>query len=200
MFFRQIKEVGDNFSYIIADPSSREAAVVDPSFNVRGIVRALEENRLRLKYVICTHHHFDHTAEVDFFKTRFGAKVLAHRLSSVEKDIELDDRSVIELGSIKIKVIHTPGHTEDSICLLADNKLLTGDTLFVGGCGRTDLPGGDARKLYHSLFNKLLTLDDDVEVYPGHDYGLKPSSTIGFEKATNYALKKGSVEEFISSI
>ncbi|MBC7092296.1 MAG: MBL fold metallo-hydrolase [Nitrososphaeria archaeon] len=198
MFFKQIKEVGDNFSYIIADTVSREAAVVDPSFNVRAIVRVLEENRLKLKYVICTHSHFDHVAEVDFFKTRFNSKVLAHKLSNLEKDIELDDGSVIYLGSIKIKVIHTPGHTEDSICLLVDSKLLTGDTLFVGGCGRTDLPGGDARKLYHSLFNKLLQLDDSVEVYPGHDYGSTPSSTLGLEKMTSDVFKKRNIGEFVS--
>jgi glyoxylase-like metal-dependent hydrolase (beta-lactamase superfamily II) len=200
MLFRQIKDVGDNFSYIIADTSSREAAVVDPSFNARAIVRVLEDFRLKLKYVICTHSHFDHTAEVDFFKTRFNSKVLAHKLSTMEKDIELDDGSVIDLGSIRIRVIHTPGHTEDSICLLVDNKLLTGDTLFVGGCGRTDLPGGDPRKLYHSLFNKLLLLDDSVEVYPGHDYGSAPSSTIGLEKMTNEVLKKRSIEEFLGFI
>ncbi|MGB9727705.1 MAG: MBL fold metallo-hydrolase [Nitrososphaeria archaeon] len=198
MFFRQIKEVGDNFSYIIADTGSREAAVVDPSFNVRAIVRVLEENRLKLKYIICTHSHFDHIAEVDFFKTRFNSKILAHKLSNLEKDIELDDGSVIYLGSIKIKVIHTPGHTEDSICLLVDSKLLTGDTLFVGGCGRTDLPGGDARKLYHSLFNKILQLDDGVEVYPGHDYGSTPYSTLGLEKVTSDVFKKRSIEEFVS--
>lgn len=198
MFFKQIKEVGDNFSYIIADTGSREAAVVDPSFNVRAIVRVLEENRLKLKYIICTHSHFDHIAEVDFFKTRFNSKVLAHKLSNLEKDIELDDGSVINLGSIEIKVIHTPGHTEDSICLLVDSKLLTGDTLFVGGCGRTDLPGGDARKLYHSLFNKLLQLDDSVEVYPGHDYGSTPSSTLGLEKMTSDVFKKRNIEEFVN--
>lgn len=196
MLFKQIKAVGDNFTYVIADPESREAAVVDPSFNVKPIIRILEENRLKLKYIICTHHHFDHTAEVDFFKTRFGAKVVAHKLSAIEKDIEVEDGSVIEVGSIKINVIHTPGHTEDSICLLFDNKLLTGDTLFVGGCGRTDLPGGDTEKLYQSLYNKILKLEDSVEIYPGHDYGPTPSSTIGLEKSCNPSLRQKSIEDF----
>jgi glyoxylase-like metal-dependent hydrolase (beta-lactamase superfamily II) len=99
---------------------------------------------------------------------------------------------------VPIKVIHTPGHTPDSICLLVDNKkLLTGDTLFVGECGRTDLLGGNSRSMYHSLFNKLLKLGDDVEVYPGHDYGSKPSSTIGEEKRSNYTLEPRSLMEFI---
>lgn len=196
MFFKQIKAVGDNFSYIVADTSSKEAVIVDPSFNVKPIFKILEENRFWPKYVICTHYHFDHTAEVDFFRTRFDAKVIAHKLSSIDKDIEVDDGSIIEFGSIKIIVIHTPGHTEDSICLLFDNKLLTGDTLFVGGCGRTDLPGGDAKKLYSSLFDKLLKFDDNVEVYPGHDYGSAPFSTIGFEKFHNPVLKQSSIEDF----
>jgi hydroxyacylglutathione hydrolase len=94
-------------------------------------------------------------------------------------------------------VIHTPGHTPDSICLLCNTKLLTGDTLFVGECGRTDLPGGSSKDMYFSLFSKLMKLDDNIEVYPGHDYGRSPSSTIGSERITNYVLKKRSLEEFI---
>jgi glyoxylase-like metal-dependent hydrolase (beta-lactamase superfamily II) len=94
-------------------------------------------------------------------------------------------------------VIHTPGHTPDGICLLVDNKLLTGDTLFVGECGRTDLAGSSAEDMYHSLFDKILALDDSIEVYPGHDYGNKPISTIGDERRTNYTLEKRTLEEFI---
>jgi glyoxylase-like metal-dependent hydrolase (beta-lactamase superfamily II) len=123
--------------------------------------------------------------------------VIAHTSSTNQKDIEVDDNSLIQVGEVKIKVIHTPGHTPDSICLLIDNKLLTGDTLFVGECGRTDLPGGNAKELYYSLFGKLMKLDDEVEVYPGHDYGVHPYSTIGLEKKTNYVLKKRTLEEFI---
>jgi glyoxylase-like metal-dependent hydrolase (beta-lactamase superfamily II) len=99
---------------------------------------------------------------------------------------------------VLIRVIHTPGHTPDSICLLVTDKLLlTGDTLFVGECGRTDLPGGNTRSMYDSLFNKLLKLGDEVEVYPGHDYGPRPSSTIGEEKRSNYTLQQRSLAEFI---
>jgi hydroxyacylglutathione hydrolase len=94
-------------------------------------------------------------------------------------------------------VLHTPGHTSDSICLLLDSKLLTGDTLFVGECGRTDMPSGSTRDMYVSLFGKLLELDDKVEVYPGHDYGSRPFSTIGEERKTNYTLEKRTLEEFI---
>jgi glyoxylase-like metal-dependent hydrolase (beta-lactamase superfamily II) len=94
-------------------------------------------------------------------------------------------------------VLHTPGHTPDSICLLANGVLLTGDTLFVGECGRTDLTGGSARDMYNSLFQKLMKLDDNIEVYPGHDYGSSPRSTIGIERGSNYTLKKRTLDEFI---
>jgi glyoxylase-like metal-dependent hydrolase (beta-lactamase superfamily II) len=110
----------------------------------------------------------------------------------------VDGGDTISIGSIPVKGIHTPGHTPDSICLLVDNqKLLTGDTLFVGECGRTDMPEGNSRSMYDSLFNKLLKLNDYVEVYPGHDYGSKPSSTIGEERRSNYTLEPRSLAEFI---
>jgi glyoxylase-like metal-dependent hydrolase (beta-lactamase superfamily II) len=102
------------------------------------------------------------------------------------------------VGKIQIKVLYTPGHTPDGICLLIDGeKLLTGDTLFVGECGRTDLPGGNAKSMYDSLFNKLLNLDDNVEVYPGHDYGSRRSSSIGLERKTNYTLQPRSLKDFL---
>ena len=197
MFFRQLRNRGDNFSYVIADEVSREAAVVDPSFNANAIIQLLKNHGLNLKYVINTHNHIDHTAGNEYIRSSLGAKVVAHRLSKVDKDISVVDGDIIEVGKISIKVIHTPGHSPDGICLLVDGKLLTGDTLFVGECGRTDLHGGNPEELYHSLFDKLLKLDDDVEVYPGHDYGSKTHSTIGEEKRTNYTLEKRTLKEFI---
>jgi hydroxyacylglutathione hydrolase len=101
------------------------------------------------------------------------------------------------VGNLEITVIHTPGHSPDGISLLVDNKLLTGDTLFVGECGRTDLEGSSSEALYHSLFEKLLRLPAGVEVYPGHNYGRKPSSTIGYERSSNYVLKPRSLREFV---
>jgi hydroxyacylglutathione hydrolase len=198
MFFRQVHQHGDNFSYIIADDATREAAIVDSSYNAGEITRILKAEKLKLKYVINTHGHSDHTAGNQELRSIFGAKIVAHNLSKINADVTVDDGYTIHVGAIPLKVIHTPGHTPDGICLLVDNqKLLTGDTLFVGECGRTDLPGGNSRSMYDSLFNKLLKLSDDVEVYPGHDYGSKPSSTIGEEKRSNYTLEPRSLAEFI---
>jgi hydroxyacylglutathione hydrolase len=198
MFFRQIQQHGDNFSYIIADEPAGEAAVVDSSYNAGKIAQIIETQNYHLKYIINTHGHSDHTAGNEELKHIFGAKLVAHNLSQVAFDVAVDDGDILQIGKLQIKVIHTPGHTPDSICLLINyNKLLTGDTLFVGECGRTDLPGGNSMNMYDSLFNKLLKLNDDVEVYPGHDYGSKPYSTIGEERRLNYTLQPRSLDEFI---
>ena len=197
MFFKQIKQRGDNFSYVIADEATREAAVVDPSFNSDVIILLLKSQGFHAKYVINTHSHMDHTAGNEDIKLSFGAKIVAHKLARIAKDVAVADGDIINIGDVTVKVIGTPGHTPDSICLLADSKLLTGDTLFVGECGRTDLSGGSSKDMYTSLFGKLLKLDDSVEVYPGHDYGEIPHSTIGLERRTNYTLKKRTLEEFI---
>lgn len=171
--------------------------MVDPSFNADAIIQVLRSHNLRLKYIVNTHHHTDHTAGNEDIKSKFGGKIVAHRLAHVAKDVSVDDEDILRLGTLIIKVIHTPGHSPDGICILVDNKLLTGDTLFVGECGRTDLLGGDPKAMYYSLFHKLIKLDDRVEIYPGHDYGAAPHSTIGAERRTNYTLAKRTVDDFI---
>jgi hydroxyacylglutathione hydrolase len=146
MFLKQIQQHGDNFSYIIADTATREAIVVDSSFNASEITCILKAENLKLKYIINTHSHSDHTAGNQELRSTFGARIVAHKLSRINADVTVDDSDTIRIGSIPVKVIHTPGHTPDSICLLVDNKkLLTGDTLFVGECGRTDLAGGNSK-------------------------------------------------------
>jgi hydroxyacylglutathione hydrolase len=197
MFFRQIKHRGDNFSYVIADEDTREAAVVDPSFNAEAIIQLVKNQNFNLKYIINTHSHGDHTAGNEELKSSLDAKIVAHKSATVKKDVAVDDNDTIRVGKIAVKVIHTPGHTPDGICLLVNGKLLTGDTLFVGECGRTDLSGGSPKDMYNSLFHKLMTLNDSIEVYPGHDYGSRPHSTIGLEKRTNYVLEKRTLDEFI---
>jgi glyoxylase-like metal-dependent hydrolase (beta-lactamase superfamily II) len=198
MFFKQIQQHGDNFSYLIADEDTKEAAVVDSSFNAGKIMRTIKDKGFKLKYIINTHGHSDHTAGNIELQSFSGAKIVAHKLSKLRFDVAVDDREVLMVGKIPIKILYTPGHTVDSVCLLLDGtKLLTGDTLFVGECGRTDLSGGNVNNMYKSL-NRLTKLNDDVQVYPGHDYGLKPSSTIGEEKRTNYTLQPRSLKDFIA--
>jgi len=197
MFFKQIKYRGDNFSYVIADVASKEAAVVDPGFNTDAVILVLKKENFNLKYIINTHGHADHTAGNEELKSAFHSKIVAHKLAHVSQDISVVDGDRIRLGTVTIEIIHTPGHTPDGICLLTDGKLLTGDTLFVGECGRTDLPGGSATDMYVSLLQRIAKLDDSIEVFPGHDYGPFPNSTIGREKQTNYTLQERTLQQFV---
>ncbi len=199
MYFRQIQENSDNFSYIIADEKTREAAVIDTSYNADRLARILKTEKFSLKYIITTHGHSDHTAGNEELLRMSGGKIVAHKLSRINRQVVVEDGDVLHVGAVRIGVIHTPGHTPDGICLLVDEKkLLTGDTLFVGECGRTDMPGGSARDLYASFFGKLLQLRDDIEVYPGHNYGVKPYSTIGEERKSNYVLQPRTLDEFLA--
>lgn len=195
MYFKQVKEIGDNFSYVIAD--SRYAVIVDPSYNATHLIQLIKNSNRSLAFIINTHHHRDHTAGNNQVKNHFNCKVIAHRLSSIARDREVEDNDLITIGELAFQIIHTPGHTPDSICLLIDSKLLTGDTLFVGECGRTDLAEGNPKEMYNSLFKKILALPDSTEVYPGHDYGSKPVSNLGYERETNYTLKPRTLSEFV---
>jgi glyoxylase-like metal-dependent hydrolase (beta-lactamase superfamily II) len=188
-----------NFTYILADENTRESAVIDPSWDLERIFAILNENGWKVKYIINTHTHFDHILGNEQVAAITGAKIIQHKESTEKYDLPVEDGQIIEVGKIVIQVVHTPGHSKDSISLVVDNELvLTGDTLFVGNCGRVDLPGSDASELYHSLFEKIATLQESLTVYPGHDYGWKKTSTVGEEKRTNYVLKPRSKEEFVS--
>ena len=186
-----------NFTYILA--ASNKAIVIDPSWDLDKIINILKANDLELEYIINTHSHFDHTLGNEQLKALTDSKIAMHKNSLLDKDIELDDNDTISIDDLSLKVLYTPGHTKDSICLfIKDRKILfTGDTLFVGSCGRTDLPGGDAGELYDSL-QRLARLDDDTIIYPGHDYGSKPYSSIGYEKRYSLVFKPKSKEEFIA--
>lgn len=198
MFFRQIQKHGDNFSYLIGDYFTLDAAVIDSSYNSGEIIKILKKENFKLKFIINTHGHSDHTAGNQELKSLFGGKLVGHESTWIPVDLKVLDNAELTLGSIKIKIIHTPGHTPDSICLLINNqKLLTGDTLFVGECGRTDLAGGNSKNMYFSLFNKILSLPDETEVFPGHDYGPLRYSTIGKERSSNYTLQPRTVKEFL---
>jgi len=187
-----------NFTYIIADEDSGDAAIIDPSWDLDDVFHALKKNGLKAKYVINTHTHFDHVLGNEQVAEVTGAKIIQHENSKLQKDIAVKEGDTIEVGSIKLKVMYTPGHSKDSMCLILDGQLIfTGDTLFVGNCGRTDLPGSDPAEMYHSLFDRLARLDEKLVVYPGHNYGPTPTSTIENEKKTNYVLQPRSKQEFL---
>jgi hydroxyacylglutathione hydrolase len=187
-----------NFTYIVADEENGEAAVIDPSWDLDKIFQTLKKNNWRAKYIINTHTHFDHVIGNEQMAELTGAKIVQHKNSQLEKDIAVSDGDTIEIGSISLRVLYTPGHSKDSICLLLDDQFIfTGDTLFVGNCGRVDLPGSDAKEMYDSLFNRLAKLDENLILYPGHNYGPTSISTIGHEKKTNSVLQPGSKQEFL---
>jgi glyoxylase-like metal-dependent hydrolase (beta-lactamase superfamily II) len=187
-----------NYTYIIADEDSDLAAVIDPSWELDKIFAVLKRNGWTAKYVVNTHSHFDHVLGNEQVASVTGAKIIQHENSKLAKDISVKDGQTIELGSTLLRVLHTPGHSEDSVCLVLDDQLVfTGDTLFVGNCGRVDLPGSDPAKMYHSLFDVVAKLDEKLVVYPGHNYGTTETSTIGRERSTNFVLQPKSQQEFL---
>jgi len=197
IFVQTLVETSRNFTYLIGDEKTRLAAAVDPAGAVDRILKLAEDYGLKIIYIINTHSHSDHTAGSRELASATNAKIIMHAKAGATKHLPVEDGDVISVGELKIKVIYTPGHSPDGISLLVEDKLLTGDTLFVGECGRTDLPRGSSEELYNSLFGKLVKLDDELEVYPGHDYGDKPNSKLGYEKAHNYTLKPRSKDEFV---
>jgi len=193
-------EVGNmqNFTYVLEDEETKDAVIVDPSWDLDLVIETLERNSLKAKYVINTHHHFDHTIGNDAIVKHTKSKILQHESSTLKNDIRLSDGEKIKFGNSELTVVHTPGHSKDSICLVGDGKVFSGDALFVGNCGRVDLPGGSAKELYHSLFDIICKLDDNLVLYPGHNYGSSPNSTIGKEKKTNFVLQPMTEEEFVN--
>ena len=185
MIFWQISTDGDrNFGYLIGDIDTRKAAVIDPSHTPNRFIEAVKKPGLQIIYTIGTHSHRDHTEGMARIRKETGAKSIRHTSSRGRPDFRAFDGCLLKLGNLVLKIIHTPGHTPDSICILVENKLVTGDTLFVGKVGGTKTDNM-ARKEFKSLFNKLMKLDDTIEVYPGHDFGVSPKSTIGRERRTN---------------
>ena len=126
-----------------------------------------------------------------------GSKIIQHSASALKNDIRISDGDKIKFGNSELTVVHTPGHSKDSICLVGDSKVFSGDTLFVGSCGRVDLPGGSAKELYHSLFDIISKMNENLVLYPGHNYGNSPTSTIGREKKTNVVLQPRTENEFL---
>jgi len=192
-------EVGNmqNFTYILEDEDTGESIILDPSWNLDEIQKVITRHDLKIKYIVNTHHHFDHTLGNEAMVKETEAKILQHEASTLKHDITLVDEQKIKFGNSQLTVFHTPGHSKDSICLVGDGKIFTGDTLFVGNCGRVDLPGGSAQELYHSLFDILYKMDESLVLYSGHNYGSTPISTLANEKKSNFVLQKRSEQEFV---
>jgi glyoxylase-like metal-dependent hydrolase (beta-lactamase superfamily II) len=194
--FEQIRSSGC-LSYFLGCSKEKVCVVIDPEID-----KADDYSRLakffgsKLMYAIDTHTHADHNSACKVMRERYGVKVIMHRATEAPYvDIRMDDGDEIQFGQLSLKVIATPGHTPDAMCLLFRDRVFTGDTLLIGGCGRTDLPGGNPEKQYESL-RKLEALGDDIRVYPGHDYR-EAVSTLGDEKQHNPRIRITSKDEFV---
>ena len=191
-----------NFVYVLQDRDTRRSAVIDPAWDVPAILATA--GPASITDILVTHWHEDHTNGVVELQEATGARVHALARETAYWGITLAgvaahaDGDSIDVGATAIRVVHTPGHSPGSMCLYADGKLFTGDTLFVYGCGRCDLPGGDAAAMYHSLQRLLAEFAPDTIVCPGHDYGIKPVSTLAEQRRSNPFLHQRSVDEFVT--
>jgi hydroxyacylglutathione hydrolase len=197
MLVRQIK-VGPmaNFVYLLMDSESHEALVVDSGWETGPILESAKAAGAKVNYAVASHEHFDHTSSLRELGDALGARVVAHHDSPIDCDLRVEDGDELRLGSAKVVVLHTPGHTEDSICLYDGSSLFTGDTLFIGTIGRFERPRAEA--MYRSLHQTILSLPQETMVYPGHDYGEVPWRTLGEEKITNPFLLTRDLREFVS--
>jgi hydroxyacylglutathione hydrolase len=202
-----------NFMYLIGDPARREAVIVDPAWDVGGLIDAAEADGYRVTGALVTHYHPDHVGGSLFGLEVEGLAALLERVPAPayvnkheadglkrvtgvqEGDLRrVDDGDTMRIGELELRFLHTPGHTPGSQCFLLGNRLVAGDTLFVQGCGRVDLPGGDPEAMYHTLTGKLAKLPADTVLFPGHHYGPTPTSTIGDELRSNVYLRVPSLE------
>jgi len=207
-----------NFTYLVGDRETGEAVAIDPAYDIKGLLDVLAEDDMRLTGALATHYHQDHV----------GGDMMGYQISGVRELLALnpvpihvqadeapwvqrvtgvglgdlvqhESGDVVEAGGLRIELIHTPGHTPGSQCFFVDGKyLVSGDTLFLEGCGRTDLPGGDAALLYESLTQKLAKVPDDAILFPGHLYSAEPSATMGETRAMNFVFKPRTAEQWLA--
>lgn len=196
--FEQIRTGGDrNFGYLLGDRSAGVAALIDPAFSPASLVERASVQDLQVELIVNTHGHDDHTNGNDRAVELTGAPVAAHERAYPRPDIPLKDGQILELGSLKLRILHVPGHADDHVLIhVARFRVaITGDLLFVGKIGGTGTED-DARAEYQSLERVLEELPDDTTIWPGHDYGCRPSSTIALEKAINPFLRCDDFESF----
>ena len=214
-------ELEGSLAYLLGSLESKKAILIDPVHQVEDYLQVIEEQGLELVYLIDTHSHADHVSTAGELKAATGAQIAMHskvreqrelskgkgkeigiedileKNGEIEVDIYVEDGQILELGKIPIEFIYTPGHTSDCMVVSVAGRLFTGDTLLIGQCGRTDLPGGSSKAMYKTITEKILNLSDELLVYPGHDYKGNINSTVGYERVNNPFLTKASQEEFL---
>ena len=201
MLFRQFFDTtSSTYTYLIANKKGAEACIIDPVLeHIENYLKAIKDLDLKLVKVIDTHVHADHVSGISKLrdKTQCIACMGKSQNASEIVSMEVSDNEKFKVGDLELRALFTPGHTDDSYCFLLNNKIFTGDTLLIGGTGRTDFQNGNAEDQYNSLFNVVLKLDDSVLVYPAHDYKGETVSTIGFERKTNPRLQVKSKQEYV---
>ena len=217
LYFKQI-EIGPmhNYVYLIGSTETRKAAVVDAAWDIDEILRIAAQDEMEITHALVTHTHPDHVgggfagmeiAGATELLDKCKAKVVVHKaeaefikgLSSSDM-IKTDNGDKVDVGGLEIQLMHTPGHTPGSQCFLVDDRVVSGDTLFIDACGRVDFPGGNPEQMYYSLTQKLMALPDDMILFPGHNYAPLKHATMGEQKRTNPYLKFSSLKQFLAAM
>ncbi len=217
LYFKQI-EMGPmrNFVYLLGSTESRKTAVVDAAWDIGEILRIAAEDEMEITHAFVTHCHPDHIGGefsgvhiqgLTELLEQVKSKVVVHKAEAdflsfltPTDTIKVESGDVIDIGGVSIKLLHTPGHTPGSQCFLIGNRLVSGDTLFIGSCGRVDFPGGNAEEMYTSLTQRLMALPDETVLFPGHNYAQQEASTIGEQKKTNPYLQFQSLTQFLAAM
>jgi glyoxylase-like metal-dependent hydrolase (beta-lactamase superfamily II) len=217
LYFKQI-EIGpmQNYVYLLGSLETRKLAVVDAAWEIDTILKLAAEDNMEITHALVTHTHPDHIggrfagveiAGLAELLSKCKAKVVVHKSEadflkglSASDIIKSDSGDKIDVGGMEIQLLHTPGHTPGSQCFLVDNRIVSGDTLFIDGCGRVDFPGGNAEQMYFSLTQKLMALPDETILFPGHNYASLPQATLGEQKKTNPYLRFTSLKQFLAAM
>jgi glyoxylase-like metal-dependent hydrolase (beta-lactamase superfamily II) len=217
LYFKQI-EIGpmQNYVYLIGSAETRKVAVVDAAWEIDTILKIAAQDDVEITHAFVTHTHPDHVggrfsgAEipgVNELLSKCKLKVVVHKAEAdalkglAPSDIiKAESGDKIDIGGVEIQLLHTPGHTPGSQCFLIDGRVVSGDTLFIDACGRTDFPGGNAEQMYYSLTQKLMALPDDTILFPGHNYAPLKQVTLGEQKKTNPYLKFSSLKQFLAAM
>jgi hydroxyacylglutathione hydrolase len=219
LYLKQL-ELGpmQNFVYLLGDAETRQVVAVDPAWDIDRLLQIVEQDDLQLTAALVTHFHPDHLGgnlfgqhiqgAAELLQRNLPIKIYLHKSEteyatriaglSTSDMVRTDGTEELDVGGLRVRFLHTPGHTPGSQCFLVDGRLISGDTLFIGSCGRVDLPGSDPAQMYDSLVNKLRQLPEATILYPGHNYADRPTSTIGQEKRRNVYMRFDRLDDFLN--